>query len=240
MPFLLLEYHRLVLSDRLAWVHSADGQYSLRSGYKYWHEQNIGLNGIQQSLGWGKIWRLNVPHKLNIFLWRFCRNTVPVKNKLRHKGVSTPIGCSMCMGDIHMLHIFFDCEYAKQCWQHAGMDFNMWQVESAPEWLLERPSHDPHEKLVTIATVSWSIWFARNKRIWENIVLSPATTVSLGSKQVTEWREAWKGKYKRGVNSGNAGNADEGKWVAPEPGRFKSMSMLQSSEMMIFSRLVWY
>ena len=60
----------------------------------------------------------------------------------------------MCVGDIeHMLHIFFDCEFAKQCWQVAEMEFNMGDVESAPEWLLERLSSEPHEKLVKIATV---------------------------------------------------------------------------------------
>lgn len=29
-------------TDRLAWVQSADGQYSVKTGYKFWHAQNIG------------------------------------------------------------------------------------------------------------------------------------------------------------------------------------------------------
>lgn len=89
---------------------------------------------------------------------------VPIKIKLRHKGITTPIGCSMCEGDIeHMLHVFFDCDFAKQCWSNARMDLNMSEVESAQEWLLEQLSHEPNEKLIIIDTVLWSIWFSTNK-----------------------------------------------------------------------------
>lgn len=58
-------------SDRLAWVHSNDGQYPVKTGYHYWYSQHT---GVQQSNGWSKIGRLNIPHKLKIFLWRFCLN----------------------------------------------------------------------------------------------------------------------------------------------------------------------
>ena len=81
-----------------------------------------------------------------------------MKNRLLYKGVAVPIECSMCEGDVeHMLHIFFDCDFAKNCWNSVGMELYMDEVEFTPDWLLERLIIEPHEKLITIATVPWSI-----------------------------------------------------------------------------------
>lgn len=104
-----------------------------------------------QLQGWSKIWCLNIPPKLKFFLWRFCRNNILVRNILRYKGVSrTPITCPMRQADAadveHLLHLFFDCRFAKQCWQqHMGFSYNMSTVESASCWLLERLSSESYE-----------------------------------------------------------------------------------------------
>lgn len=64
--------------DRITWVHYNNGQYSVKTGYHKWQQNHLGGVDIQQSDGWGKIWRLCIPHKVKVFLWRICRNTVPV------------------------------------------------------------------------------------------------------------------------------------------------------------------
>lgn len=110
--------------------------------------------GLQQSKGWNRIWNLKVPHKIKIFLWRLCRNNVPVRNLLRHKGVPVPIGCVKCEGDIeHLLHLFFDCGFAQECWQQVGLNFDMREVESAPEWVLSKLSNETEDNLVNISVV---------------------------------------------------------------------------------------
>lgn len=120
---------------------------------------------------------------------------------LRHKRVTISISYPMCIGDVeHMLHIFFDCHFATNWWRAAGLEFNMAEVEFAPDWLLERLSHEPHEKLITIATVLWSIWFARNKKVWEGAILSPKTAFDLCMKQVLDWRQVWKKRMSSGRN----------------------------------------
>lgn len=116
--------------------------------------------------GWNKLWRLNIPHKMKIFLWRFCRNNIPVRNRLRHKGVSVTILCPMCNVDVeHLLHVFFDCTFAKCCWQAAGLSYDMSQVFSAPEWLLGKLEVLTQSENIKVATVLWGIWFWRNKKV---------------------------------------------------------------------------
>lgn len=43
----------------------------------------------------------------------------------------------MCKSDVeHVLHLFFDCDFAGQCWQKAYLYYDMREVENAAEWLL--------------------------------------------------------------------------------------------------------
>lgn len=66
--------------DRMAWVHSVDGVYSVKSGYQFW--QNTTGFMLHSEAGWNQLWKLEVPHKIKVFLWRFGRNNIPVRNKL--------------------------------------------------------------------------------------------------------------------------------------------------------------
>lgn len=84
---------------------------------------------------------------------------MPVRNLLRSKGISVPIICPMCDHDIeHLLHLFFDCPFAKACWQIADLSYSMMEVESAPKWLLDMISRDTAAILEQVASVLSGIW----------------------------------------------------------------------------------
>lgn len=62
---------------------------------------------------------------------RFCRNNIPVRDRLKARGVNLSILCPMCNTDVeHLLHIFFDCTFATQYWNLAGGGYDMHAVES--------------------------------------------------------------------------------------------------------------
>lgn len=72
----------------------------------------------------------------------------------------------MCEHDIeHLLHIFFDCEFAKLCWRVMNLEFNMSTVEYASEWLLQKLAGESQDIRVKIATILWCIWSARNMKV---------------------------------------------------------------------------
>lgn len=147
------------VSDRLVWSNYSKRVYSAKDGYRYWRLHNADLDDIPQSQGWGKIWKLNVPHKVKIFVWRFCRNTISVRSRLSTKGISVPITCPMCSNDVeHLLHVFFDCTFSTQCWNHVGLCYDMHLIEYAPTWLLNKISETNTEEANKVCIVLWGIW----------------------------------------------------------------------------------
>lgn len=123
--------------DHVVWTHTVDGKYAVKSGYHFW--LNNSGNNRNRRTGWSELWKLEVPQKIKVFLWRFGRNNVSVRNLLRGKGVQLPIICPMCEKDVeHLLHLFFDCDFAKQCWSVVNLNFDMRNVENALDWLLQK------------------------------------------------------------------------------------------------------
>lgn len=205
--------------DRVVWSESSNGVYTAKAGYRFWYDQVFGTSSIPQSNGWNKIWRLQIPHKMKIFIWRFCRNSVPVRRRLNAKGVTLPITCPMCLNDIeHLLHVFFECNFARQCWDHVNLSYDMRPVEFAPDWLLSKINDASSEEVVKVCTVLWGIWYWRNKRVWEDKSVTPAFAMDGSFKSLSEWQRARRmelGAKKKGqVNK-------ECRWSPPEDGVLK-------------------
>lgn len=173
--------HQVV--DRIVWSKSTDGIYSVKTGYRVWQNLYAGNSRCAQLEGWSRIWRLSIPHKVKIFIWRFCRDNVPVRIRLKNKGVSLPIMCPMCNVDVeHMLHLFFDCQFANSCWQSVGLNYDMREVHSATDWLLQKLEKGKHDEITSICLVLWGIWFWRNKKVWQNQCIKSA--IAMENKNV--------------------------------------------------------
>lgn len=127
------------IHDRVAWTISSNGLCNTKDDYHFRHKRNVGTTNVPQNRGLGKIRRLSIPHKMKIFIWRFCRNNVHVRKRLSFKGVVLPITCHMCNNDIeHLLHVFFDSTFDFQCWNHMSLSYDTRKVDYARGWLLNK------------------------------------------------------------------------------------------------------
>lgn len=132
--------------DKVVWTVSNNGVYNSKSGYHYWYSLNYGTDDVPQSKGWSRVWHLMIPHKVKVFIWRFCRNVVPVRRRLSMRGVRLPIICPMCLADVeHMTHLFCGCSFAVDCWNHVNLMYDWSEVEYAHDWLLEKLNNAPSE-----------------------------------------------------------------------------------------------
>ena len=181
------------VADRMVWANSNNGMYTAKGAYHFWYETNFGATNLPLSMGWKKIWHLSLPHKMKVFIWRLCRNAIPVRRRLSSKGLHIPITCPMCMQDIeHMLHLFYDCKFAQECWNHVGLVYDWSQVEVAQEWLLQKLSTANMDELLKICVVLWGIWYWRNKKVWDGKLVTSKFAMDSSFRLHAEWVQARK------------------------------------------------
>lgn len=128
----------------------------------------------------------------------------------------------MCKNDVeHVLHIFLDCSYAKQCLNHMELDFNTFSVKSCAEWLLNELAMGDKDHLRRLTTALWGVWSARNLLVWENKYMTPEMAMQQNSRQVAQWREMQKGKAWQPVGGTHLQEPKEVRWLAPIAGTRK-------------------
>lgn len=68
--------------DCVTWPMCKSGVYSVKMGYQLLCETELNAlpsssNADEVKLFWKSIWRLKVPNKVKVFLWRACSNALP-------------------------------------------------------------------------------------------------------------------------------------------------------------------
>ena len=66
---------------------------------------------------WKIIWKLKVPSKILVFLWRICNSAIPIRWELWKKKVVDSFICSLCgVGVESIEHILLECEWTRGVW----------------------------------------------------------------------------------------------------------------------------
>jgi hypothetical protein len=116
---------------------------------------------------WYKIWELQCPNKVKIFAWRLAHNSLPMKRRIKSKGIELDTKCPMCLRlDEDAGHLLLKCKFARAVWQRVQMDdlreklaqlgsghdvfYAIWECKAV------------QMKLITILRVLWSEWNAVN------------------------------------------------------------------------------
>jgi hypothetical protein len=75
---------------------TTNDMYSVRSAYYQLMENIIDNNHLKENGNWKKLWKLQVPNKVKIFLWGVLRGCLPVRSRLVDKGVRCDNKCPQC------------------------------------------------------------------------------------------------------------------------------------------------
>jgi hypothetical protein len=88
------------VDDFWAWSHERNGIFSVRSAYRMlvetkcrreaWLEgRSSGSNSTRESKSWTMLWKVKVPSKIKIFLWRLAKQSLSSADLLHHRNMST-------------------------------------------------------------------------------------------------------------------------------------------------------
>lgn len=122
------------LEDRPAWHFDKKGKFSVKSAYKVAvqkRETELGRtastseppSGGVSVFRWEKIWSMEVPNKVKMFMWRLAHNSLAVRRNLVRRGMKEDTLCPMCRRlDEDPGHIFFKCKQVKECWRGLNLE----------------------------------------------------------------------------------------------------------------------
>jgi hypothetical protein len=144
---------------------------------------------------WKKLWKLKVPNKVRIFLWRVLRGCLPVRARLLTKGVHCDPKCPCC-GEYeeNEWHCFVGCMAAQEVWKEA----DCWQATnkysahamSFVSMVFKMINELDNNSMSTVAMVLWSLWWRRNQKCWNESLPTVVETVRRSRENLHDWRQA--------------------------------------------------
>jgi len=158
--------------DKLIWKFDPKGNYTVKSAYRYAIETLVDNEEYRVGGEWLKMWKLQIPHKIKVFLWRALRGVLPMQMRLQDRGVPCTGICPFCETNYENdWHVFIGCEEAKNVWRTAGM----WElienvaviadifVDCIFSLLCRLSVHQCND----MAMMLWCLWRRRNDKVWD-------------------------------------------------------------------------
>ncbi|XP_019175849.1 PREDICTED: uncharacterized protein LOC109171175 [Ipomoea nil] len=174
--------------DMWFWHGDIRGNYSVKDGYK-----RLCTLNTQPSTVWNNVWKLQVPPKWKVFLWRALLNILPTLDKLLIKRVININTCPSCgLHEECVMHLFCTCPYALKLWQLSQLQIppiaNRNFVQWAEEWLGGSSGYSS-EVRGQICGLLHTIWAARNAAVWDVALPSPSVAYRRHEANWAAWTE---------------------------------------------------
>ncbi|XP_015949996.1 uncharacterized protein LOC107474863 [Arachis duranensis] len=185
--------------DKLQWDLNKSKQYDTASGYKigylFYHlSLELCPNYMQQKKPWIDLWKLNLPHKIKLFIWKALYGQLPVLAQIHHRIPSISPICPFCHEATETVtHCLIDCSRIKDVWPQSYLrdclplqspnDFWTWWIAST-EMLNLLKNDDRNPQLLAI--ICWNCWKARNQLIFEGSTSMPSAILASSVKLLRE------------------------------------------------------
>ncbi|KAK2664671.1 hypothetical protein Ddye_003245 [Dipteronia dyeriana] len=175
--------------------------------------------GLQSSVSWWKaLCRIDVPHKIKVFLWRTCNHWLPNGANLAKRGVHVDVTCASCSKCPETtINALWGCAKLKEV--RVDMKGLWWDNNlQFLDFLISAIQSLRDDDLPLFGVVLWRIWFTRNQLI-------PSNTVT-DLKNVMAWSTGFMAAYKA-VNASVVddqrclGTIEEARWRPPTEPMYK-------------------
>lgn len=132
------------------------------------------------------IWKLDVPIKVQIFLWKIANNALPLNTKRSQIIPNTSPLCVMCQEESESVnHLFLSCTFARAFWfaSQEGIRTEQFPQISVDQWIkcliLEsiRGTGKDQSRAIYHAGILWMIWKHRCDVVFRGEISNPWTVL---------------------------------------------------------------
>jgi len=163
--------------DCVSWPWTKTGTFTVKSAYIMARCQQVYLQTSAQGKGatsnqdqaandWKRLWKIKVPPKMLIMLWRFVHDCLPTGQQLKNRNITASEVCCHCAREENLHHTFIGCQYVAEVWKElkkrTGLKINQKWCGSARNWLFDILSRCTSRETTILAIAFWHIWEARN------------------------------------------------------------------------------
>uniref|UniRef100_A0A803NKP8 RNase H type-1 domain-containing protein n=1 Tax=Cannabis sativa TaxID=3483 RepID=A0A803NKP8_CANSA len=179
--------------DNITWKGEISRLYTVKSAYKIVQE----INGQEDQSSaaverfWKKFWALKLPPKMKNLAWRACQGCLPTMIQLRTKRVEVSSVCPVCNSqEESIFHALVGCPAAALCWNRVGIGTAASQQNTFFDWCASKFLVCDADQKKLIVALCWSIWNARNDKVWNNKTSSVESIVFSAQPYLNQWLTA--------------------------------------------------
>ena len=183
--------------DKMVWLGTSSGVYTTKSGYlKAMEAGNVQTQTpTATGIDWNNnVWKLHVPPKIKLFLWKIFQGALPVGDRLASRNILVDTVCKSCSNVESINHLFLHCDVAYKVWKLAPFSTcidsrGLIDLTTAWKGLYKLVCLPPSGiALGPLAPwILWSLWLARNNRIFNNKESTPEEIITKAVTAAQEW-----------------------------------------------------
>uniref|UniRef100_A0A803QFX1 Reverse transcriptase zinc-binding domain-containing protein n=1 Tax=Cannabis sativa TaxID=3483 RepID=A0A803QFX1_CANSA len=204
--------------DQWCWHYTSNGCYTVKSGYVVALDLATERNGgssVNQASWWNDLWKLKIPQKVKIFLWRMYHRALPANSQLIKRNIPVQPICHRCGEAMETpKHALVFCSSLLPIWSELRVwsQFNRCRNGPLAELLVCLFSMIEQSKFELLAMVWWWVWSSKGHH---GVLL-----VGLGGPRgdVSGWVMGLLGGV--GTAEARGGLVCPTRWCPPEMGEF--------------------
>ena len=186
--------------DKLIWLGSENGEYSVSKAYAKAHQENMRLFDKPSSSChlatnvWKALWKLKIMPRVQHFIWRVLNDAVATKVNLFKRRKTTLAICPICeLQEETGEHLFFQCPWTRCVWFGCvlGARLEVDSIANFKRWWIAITDQDQeidNNELLMICWLLWNIWKHRNGRIFDHSVINPMLVIEEAASQFHEYQ----------------------------------------------------
>lgn len=201
--------------DHLIWKLSPDGKYSVSQGYHLLlqtQEASLIASSSASWSNWSWMWKLAIPHKYLVFLWRLIHATVPTTAILQDHHLNLTQHCLFCAAeDETLLHLFLHCPFARACWFGSSLsmlpnpaiqDFKSWLLQQLD--IFSNKDYNLTSQCILFVVLFYQIWETRNQVFHRGKAASPTQVINRALFIIQQIHKAHNSKHDSLLSPRNA------------------------------------
>ena len=163
--------------DSMLWHFSKSGLYTVKTAYHAAldiHQREKRTEASPSTpLSWKWLWKLAIPSKIKIFIWRLLHGMLATGSELLRRKLTNDGSCIRCGETMESQeHLFRNCSWAANFWYISRMRILITVEDrnsSLSDWIHKQKSILPTEGFQMFLLFLWYIWYARNSLFHDKV-----------------------------------------------------------------------